>query len=589
MMKRRLVAVTVLGIGGFAAVAGCNTILGLERATLIEPDGGGGSGATTASSSTGGPTCTDGMKNGVETDKDCGGGTCNPCPNGEGCIVGPDCLSKQCQGGTCVAFSCTDKVKNGSETDVDCGGGTCNRCDIGKNCLVSSDCLSDICKSNICRDPHVWSEAFEPMGPAVVTDVAVDGSGNIGLAIDLSGVVDFGKGQLTCPDGTGDIAVAKFDSFGKPVWSASFGDISAQSISGIAFDAAGQMVLAGVLSGTIDFGNGAITSAGGCCPSSPDILVAKLDADGLPVWSRKFGDSSPQRALGVALDSQGNVFLTGSLQSSADFGPGGKVTSTGSSDVFVVKLDAAGVGVWSKNYGDAGMQYGQRIAADSSGNVIVAGAFQGTLDFGPGGMVTSNGGFNIFVAKLGPNGTPLWSIGYGNNGDETSPDVAVDSAGNVFIASDFGGTIGLGGKPLKSAGGNDFLLAKLDANGKHLWSKQFGDAKDQVVHTGPRVSVDAAGNVVLSGGFAGTMDLGGGPLVSVGEDDVFVAKFDPAGTHMWSRRFGDAKNQGSHGIAVSGPENVVVAGNFAGTLDFGGTPLVSASGDGVFVTKLLLP
>ena len=93
----------------------------------------------------------------------------------------------------------------------------------------------------------------------------------------------------------------------------------------------------------------------------------------------------------------------------------------------------------------------------------------------------------------------------------------------------------------------------------------------------------------MSGGFAGTIDPGGGPLTSVGADDVFVAKFDPAGKHMWSRRFGVVKNQGSHGIAVSGPENVVIAGNFAGTLDFGGTPLVSASGDGIFVAKLLLP
>jgi hypothetical protein len=245
--------------------------------------------------------------------------------------------------------------------------------------------------------------------------------------------------------------------------------------------------------------------------------------------------------------------------------------------------------LWSRGYGDAETQYGERIAADASGNVIVAGAFQGTLDFGGGGKLVSNGGFDIFVVKLSSSGTPLWSVGYGSVGDETSPDVGVDGSGNVFIASAFGGTVSLGGGPLKSAGGNDFLLAKLDPSGKHVWSARFGDAKDQVVHAGPRITVDTAGNVAMSGGFAGTIDLGGGPLASAGEDDVFVAKFDPAGKHVWSRRFGDVKNQGSHGIAVSGPENVVIAGNFAGTLGFGGTPLVSPSGDGIFVAKLLLP
>lgn len=473
---------------------GCDVVLGLEHRDLFQPDGGAGS--TTSTSSSGGPTCSDGMKNDVETDKDCGGGTCDPCQNGEGCIVGPDCLSKQCQGGTCVAFSCTDKVKNGSETDVDCGGGTCDRCVIGKSCLIGSDCSSDICKANVCRDPHVWSESFEPTGPAIVTDVAVDGSGNIGLAVDLGGIVDFGNGPLAKQGDSDDIVIAKLDSLGKPIWSASFGDLSPQSIAGIAFDSAGQMVVAGTLSGTINFGDGPIMSTGGCCPASPDILVAKLDASGLPVWSKSFGDSSPQRAMGIALDNKGSVFVTGSLQNSVDFGTGGKLTSAGSTDVFVAKLDAAGSGVWSKSYGDAGgMQNGERIAADSSGNVIVAGAFKGTLDFGLGGKRTSNGGFDIFVAKLDSNGNPLWSISYGGSGDETSPDVAVDSSGDVFIASAFGGTVSLGGGPLKSAGASDFLLAKLDSDGKHLWSARFGDAKDQVINSGPRISVDSAGDV----------------------------------------------------------------------------------------------
>jgi hypothetical protein len=347
------------------------------------------------------------------------------------------------------------------------------------------------------------------------------------------------------------------------------------------------MLLTGFLSGETDFGGG-VLSSGYCCPPTSDVFVAKFDAEGKHVWSKDFGDSSAQEGLGVASDGQGDVLVTGRFHGSINWGDG-NLTSGGVEDVFVAKLDPSGTTLWSRGYGGAETQYGERIAADASGSVIVAGAFQGTLDFGSGGTLVSKGGFDIFVAKLDPGGTPLWGISYGSGGDETSPDVAVDSSGNVFIASAFGGTVSLGGKSLQSVGGNDFLLAKLDPNGKHVWSKQFGDAKDQVVHAGPRVSVDAAGNVVMSGGFAGTMDLGGGPLVSAGEDDVFVAKFNPDGKHMWSRRFGDVKNQGSHGIAVSGPDNVVIAGNFAGTLDFGGAPLVSPSGDGVFVAKLLLP
>ena len=587
-MKRRLLAVTVLGLGGGAAVGGCDVILGLERATLIQPDGGSGSGATTTSSSTGGPTCSDGMKDGVETDKDCGGGICNPCQNGQGCIVGPDCLSKQCQGGTCVAFSCTDKVKNGSETDVDCGGGTCNRCDIGQICLVSTDCVSDICKTKVCKDPHVWSDGFEPMGPGDVTDVAVDNTGNVGLAVNLIGDVDFGGGPLTGAGLDYDVAVAKFDSSGNHLWSKRFGDVNGQLVPGIVFDPTGAMLLTGYLAGTVDFGGGPLSSAGGCCPSSSDVFIAKLDVDGKHVWSKNFGNSSPQEALGVASDSQGNVLVTGKFFASMNFGDG-VLTSGGKEDVFVAKLNPSGATLWSRRYGDATTQYGERIASDGSGNVIVSGAFQGTLDFGVGGKLVSNGGFDIFVVKMSANGTPVWSISYGSDGDETHPSIAVDAAGDVFVTSAFLKTINVGKLPLTSVGGNDLLLAKIAPDGKFVWSKKFGDAKDQVVHSGPRVSVDAAGNVVLTGGFAGTIDFGGGVMMSAGEDDVFVVKFDPAGKHLWSRRFGDVKNQGSTGIAVSGAENVVIAGNFDGMLDFGGAPLVSASGGDIFVAKFLLP
>jgi hypothetical protein len=98
-----------------------------------------------------GASCTDGVKNGNETGVDCGGGTCPTCPNGQGCNVGSDCQSHVCIGGVCAAASCTDGVKNGSETGVDCGGGTCPTCPTGQGCLGNSDCQSGNCVGNVCQ------------------------------------------------------------------------------------------------------------------------------------------------------------------------------------------------------------------------------------------------------------------------------------------------------------------------------------------------------------------------------------------------------------------------------------------------------
>ena len=96
-------------------------------------------------------TCSDGIKDGTETDIDCGGATCPKCASGLHCLSGNDCLSGVCSGGICQVPSCSDGVKNGTETDVDCGGASCPKCTGGKNCIVNTDCVSNSCVTGHCQ------------------------------------------------------------------------------------------------------------------------------------------------------------------------------------------------------------------------------------------------------------------------------------------------------------------------------------------------------------------------------------------------------------------------------------------------------
>ncbi len=90
------------------------------------------------------------MKDGTETDVDCGGASCPPCLPNKMCDVPADCLEHVCTGGRCAVPSCTDGVKNGTETDVDCGGGSCPPCPPGDTCLLSGDCQSMACDGGLC-------------------------------------------------------------------------------------------------------------------------------------------------------------------------------------------------------------------------------------------------------------------------------------------------------------------------------------------------------------------------------------------------------------------------------------------------------
>src|SRR5262249_8206046 len=142
--------------------------------------------------------------------------------------------------------------------------------------------------------------------------------------------------------------------------------------------------------------------------------------------------------------------------------------------------------------------------------------------------------------------------------------------------------IEFGGNPLVSSGGTDVFVASLDEFGQSVWAKRFGDASFQA---GSAIARDAMGDVVVTGSFASTIDFGGGPLTSAGFTDIFLAKFDLAGNHVFSKRFGDPVDQRAEGVAVDTADNVLLTGYFIGTVDFGGGLLASTGGTDIFVAK----
>jgi hypothetical protein len=101
------------------------------------------------------PTCDDSIKNGDETDVDCGGTVCGKCPLGKFCIRASDCEAGGCSFGRCATNTCGDNIKNGDETDVDCGGSCPNKCRPNQRCLANADCMSLLCDSDqTCKGPR---------------------------------------------------------------------------------------------------------------------------------------------------------------------------------------------------------------------------------------------------------------------------------------------------------------------------------------------------------------------------------------------------------------------------------------------------
>jgi hypothetical protein len=577
------------------------------------------------------PTCTDMLKNGKETGVDCGGPDCSPCPLGEGCVGPLDCQSVACNGLVCVQPTCSDNTKNGGETGVDCGGGTCPPCGAGQGCAMDADCAApNTCgggnpgTANVCgctADPLATSCAGATCGTVTnncgatvscgscAAPLTCGGGGTPGacgcplaggcllntllakrfgglddddgfaVAVRGSGVllggatitsIDFGGGTMTS-NGSDDAYGAKLDLTGAQVWAKHYGDTNGQLTRAVALDASGNAFLGVELSGSADFGGGALTSAG-----STDIAIVKLDASGNYVWAKQFGDSNAQAVRGIGTDANGNVYFAGAYVGSVDFG-GGPLTSAGNADVFIAKLSPAGGYVWAKLFGDTNSQTANALAADASGNTAMTGQIFGTVNFGGGNLVTAGAG-DVYVAAFDATGALRWAKAWGDSAAQTGNGVAIDASGNVILGGAFKGNLNLGGTTLVNPGGtttNDAFVAKFDAMGNHLWSKRFGDSTDQSVNA---VAVDASGNVLATGSFNGTIDCGTGPITSAGASDVFVVKYSPSGTCLQARRYGnnDTGAQTGRGIAADASGNVWVYGDFTGTLDVDIGSLTSA-------------
>lgn len=423
---------------------------------------------------------------------------------------------------------------------------------------------------------HLWSACFGDADSQISSAIAVDVSGNMIVAGYFEGAIDLGGGPLTCVSSS-DVFVAKFGPDGTHLWSKSFGPIGLQAHHAVAVDDAGNVIIAGKLNGSVDFGGGALVAAG-----EGDAYIAKFSPDGAHVWSRRFGDSSQQYVQAVDVDDAGQVIIAGTMWGTIDFG-GGPLTSAGDGDVFVAKLTSDGAHLWSRRMGDPNYQLATSIAVDHSGNVAVAGTFIGQIDFG-GGPLTSAGYFDIFLAKLGSTGEHLWSKSFGDADMQVTAVTAVDDLGNVVLAGAFDGRMEFDGGGLVSAGGRDIFVAKFGPEGDYLWRARYGDSAEQ---SALAVTVDAPGNVIITGAMGGTVDLGSGPLTSAGEwADIFVAKLGSDGAPAWSRRFGDAASQYGYGVAVDASGNVCVTGIVEGSIDFGGAALTSAGSFDACVVKL---
>ncbi|MFZ9697636.1 MAG: SBBP repeat-containing protein [Ilumatobacteraceae bacterium] len=359
------------------------------------------------------------------------------------------------------------------------------------------------------------------------------------------------------------------------VQSVVFGSTAEETAKGLDVDAVGNTYISGHFLGTVDFdpgpGTATLTSVG-----DGDVYVVKFDSSGAYVWAKQFGVDATIYSSALAVDSTGNIYVTGAFSGTTDFDPGSDVaslTSLGAYDTFVVKLDSSGGFVWVKQLGGPSDIEAYDVAVDSSDNVVVAGNFSGSADFDPGTGTESltAGQADGFVVKLASSGSFLWARQFGSaDNNDIVRAVDVDSSGNVVLTGDFKGTAdfdpGAGSSELTAVNRNGFVV-KMDSSGAYVWARQLAGSASG----GYEIAVDSSANVFVAGEFQFTVDfdpgLGDASLTTSGPSNAFVLKLNSSGSYVWVKQFGGSTtNAGGLGLDKSG--NVFLGGDLQGEGDF---------------------
>lgn len=399
--------------------------------------------------------------------------------------------------------------------------------------------------------------------------VAISGATNSSLTIPYPQEGDAGTYSVIVSNTLGSIqsadAVLTVQMTPHFVWARATKSTATAGGRGVAVDFYGNAYVAGFFAGTATL-NSNISSIS----ASQDILLAKFDSAGNPLWARAAGGTGADAGQAVALDATGNVFITGLFRLQATFGAT-VLTNAGNSDVFLAKYDLNGNLLWARSAGGAGGDNGLALATDANGNVFLSGFYNGDANFGAN-HITGQG---TFLAKYDSAGNAIWARGISaalccNAGRG----LATDGAGNVYMAGVFAGTVSFGTNNLTTAGGNDIFLAKYDSAGNALWVRRAGGAGNDDAYG---VAIASDGGVAVTGYFYTAADFATSNLTAHGPNaELFVAKYTPQGIFQWVRQAGGALDVAGYGIKADAAGHLWVTGEFSGTADFSGRSLTAS-------------
>ncbi|MFH1514522.1 MAG: hypothetical protein ABIG42_03590 [bacterium] len=362
--------------------------------------------------------------------------------------------------------------------------------------------------------------------------VGVTSLGIVYVAGHFKGTTEFnpyGGGEKTSL-GQQDMYLSKFHSNGNWLGTVTWGGTSYDIVDNLTVSSTDEIYVTGYFDETCDFdpaGGTPLTSNGG-----GDCYLSKFDSDGIWQWATSWGGTDGERGLTVETNPGGDVFVAGFFFGTADFNPAGgnSVASKGEDDCFLSRFNSSGNWLHTRAWGGPGKDVASSCAVDSTGQIYVTGYFAGTSDFNPagGGSMTADGNWGIYLSKFDATTLWQWAVEWGGPSHDIGMAVETDASDNIYVCGRFRYSADLnpsGGFPVDAIGIDDCFVSKFDSAGVWQWAKTWGGADMDIAWS---VATFGTGVVYVTGAFndSAMFDPDGGDIqFSNGTGDAFLWKY----------------------------------------------------------------
>jgi hypothetical protein len=451
----------------------------------------------------------------------------------------------------------------------------------------------------------VWAYSFGGSGSDLPAISAIDGNDHTYLTGSFENTVDFDPGDtkfmITSPQNE-NAFITKTSPNGDLIWAKAFIASGRSGGMSVTVSPDGYLYATGYFYGIADFNPSEDEHLLGPTGTA-GLYIVKLDLDGNFVWAKSINNIGQDFRSTIRANINDDVIVVCAFTNTIDADPGPglvELTSKGKTDSFILKLDPNGNYIWVKHFGGGDVDQVRTLAFDLTGNIYIAGTFQGTSDFDPGPQTfllsSRKGSLDGFVAKLSPDGDLLWAANLGGDMYDDIFALHTDSFSNVFAIGFFRG-IGdfdpdsMTTNLLTSAGRSDVFICKLDQDGNFVWAKRVGSSEDDL---GYGIAIGDDQSIYVAGEFRDTVVLDFAEethrLISNGSSDVFVLKLDIDGNYIWANSLGGKGRDGCFSLLVDSKDNLVISGYHQDTVRFfpnaKETVYASRGAEDIFVVKL---